>query len=81
VNNYVSEVQRLVGEILRVSPTAIDPNANLFLDFGMDSLGLFDLVVELEEIHDVSFSQEDYPSLVTVSSVAEYLAKLLQGRQ
>ena len=81
LNDYVLEVQRLVGEILNLSPSAIDPNADLFADFGMDSLGLFNLIVELEEIHDVSFRQEDYPSLLTVYSVAKYLEELLRSRE
>jgi len=80
VNDRVLEVQRLVGEILNVSPAAIDPNADLVADFGMDSVGLFNLVVELEEIHDVSFRQEDYAGLVTVRLVATYLEELLRAR-
>ncbi len=80
MNEHVQEVQRLVGEILSVSPAAIDPNADLFSEFGMDSLGLFNLVVELEEKHDVSFLQEDYPTLVTVGAVAAYLDQLIRAR-
>jgi acyl carrier protein len=65
---------------LNVSPAAIDPDANLFTECGLDSVGLFNLVVELEEAHDVSFRQEDYPTLLTVRSVADYLGDLIRAR-
>ena len=67
----------MLAKALGVSPEAIDPDANLFADFGLDSLGLFELMVKLEETHGVRFNETDLHRLQTARLVAEYLERLI----
>ncbi len=77
---HVQEVQELLAKALEVSPQVIDPDANLFVDFGVDSLGLFNLMVALEERHAVRFHEDDMHTLRTVRRVADYLESLIRAR-
>jgi acyl carrier protein len=79
VNDHLGEVRQLLAKALDVSPEAIDPDANLFADFGFDSLGLFELMVNLEESHGVRFNEADLHSLQTARLVAEYLERLIHS--
>jgi acyl carrier protein len=77
VSDHLEEVRQLLAKALDVSSEAIDPDANLFADFGFDSLGLFELMVTLEEAHGVRFNEADLHSLQTARLVAEYLERLI----
>ena len=78
MTDQLAEVRQLLAQALGVAPEAIDPDANLFADFGFDSLGLFNLMVGLEEQHGVRFNEQDLHSLQTARLVAEYLGRLLE---
>ncbi len=80
MNDHLSEVRQLLAKALDVSPEAIDPDANLFADFGLDSLGLFELMVTLEETHGVRFNEADLHRLQTAGLVAEYLERLVHSQ-
>lgn len=80
MTDHLGEVLQLVAKALNVSPEAIDPDANLFADFGFDSLGLFELMVKLEESHGVRFNETDLHSLQTARLVAEYLERLIDNQ-
>jgi acyl carrier protein len=79
VTDHLGEVCQLLAKALDVSPEAIDPDANLFADFGFDSLGLFELMVKLEESHGVRFDETDLHRLQTAGLVAEYLERLIHS--
>lgn len=76
---HLQEVQQLLAHALEVAPDAIDPDADLFADFGIDSLGLFNLMVELEERHGVRFNEADMHTLQTARLVADYLERLTRA--
>lgn len=57
-----------------VAPDA-DPSAHLRHDLDVDSLSLLEFVARLEYRFRISVADEDWPSLVSLAKVADYLVE------
>lgn len=68
-------VERL---FLSVDPSEINEEANLLETYGVDSVGLFELLIGLEEVFGISLEEEEFQveSFSTVKGIAE----LVRGR-
>ena len=70
--------RRLVIDALRdiapdLDPDAIDPDARLQEDLGLDSMYRFYLIVEIAEGTGLDIPEADYPRLGTLAGCADYL--------
>lgn len=65
-------VERL---FLNVAPEDIEDEANLMEEYNIDSVNLFEIVVGLEEVFDVSMEDTDFSveTFSTVQNIAEYV--------
>lgn len=65
-------VERL---FLNVAPEDIEDEANLMEEYNIDSVNLFEIVVGLEEVFDVSMEDADFSveTFSTVQNIAEYV--------
>ena len=48
-------------------------NSHLVDDIGMDSLDLLEFYLRLDEKFNLSLAEEDYPQLISVAAIADYL--------
>ena len=69
-------IKTLLVEELNVDEAAINPDAELVNDLGINSLELADLVLQCEERFDIEISDDEIHKFVTVGDVANYLAEL-----
>ena len=69
-------VQRL---FLEVSPEDLDEEANLQETYDVDSVGLFELVIGLEEVFGISLEEEEFEveRFATVRAIAELVREKL----
>lgn len=58
---------------------SIANDTNLMQDFSLDSVGVMDLVMELEERFDVSIPLNLLPEIQTVGDLASTIRKLKKG--
>jgi len=67
-------VERL---FLDVDPGQIGDEENLMESYEIDSVNLFEIVVGLEEVFEISFEDEDFSVelFATVNNLAEFVAK------
>ena len=63
----------LTAEHLGIDAASISENASFKEDLGVDSLDLFELVMELEEEFGIEIPSEDLENLATVADVAKYI--------
>ncbi|MBE6626033.1 MAG: acyl carrier protein [Ruminococcaceae bacterium] len=70
------KIKTLLVEELSVDEAAINPDAELVNDLGINSLELADLVLQCEERFDIEISDDEIHKFVTVGDVANYLAEL-----
>lgn len=70
------KIKNLLVEELSVDEAAINPDAELVNDLGINSLELADLVLQCEERFNIEISDDEIHKFVTVGDVANYLAEL-----
>lgn len=71
-------VERL---FLKVSPEEIADEAPLMETYGIDSVALFELVVGLEEVYEITLEDEEFSLDLfhSVNSIAEFIEKKRGG--
>ena len=63
----------LTAEHLGIDADSISETSSFKEDLGVDSLDLFELVMELEEEFGIEIPSEDLENLATVADVAKYI--------
>lgn len=63
----------LTAEHLGIDADSISETSSFKEDLGVDSLDLFELVMELEEEFGIEIPSEDLDNLATVADVAKYI--------
>ena len=69
---YLEEFKKIISK--RVDNQEIDENSNL-RSLGIDSLDLVEIVLEVEDMYDVSFENEELNSFKTVKDVIDAIEK------
>lgn len=69
---YLEEFKKILSK--RVDNQEIDENSNL-RSLGIDSLDLVEIVLEVEDMYDVSFENEELNSFKTVKDVIDAIEK------
>lgn len=64
---------KLLGEFTGLELAGTDLDFHLTDDLGIDSLGLMELVMEVEEAFEISIPDGDAEGLLTVQAYCEYL--------
>ena len=63
----------LTAEHLGIDADSISETSSFKEDLGVDSMDLFELVMELEEEFGIEIPSEDLENLATVADVAKYI--------
>jgi acyl carrier protein len=63
----------------KITKETITPATSFLEDLGADSLDIFQIISELEEIYDMEFSDEDAEKIKTVGDAAEYVKKAISA--
>jgi acyl carrier protein len=66
-----------MGEDGKLTPDMIKPSTTFMEDLGADSLDIFQIITELEEIFDLEFDDSDAENIRTVGDAAEHVKKAL----
>ncbi|ADG40099.1 MULTISPECIES: acyl carrier protein [Leuconostoc] len=62
-----------VAERFNVKRSAITPNLNFLTDIDADSIDFVELVLEVEDMFNVSISDDDAESLITLQDTVDYI--------
>lgn len=63
-----------------VTPETFDPDLDLVDEVGIDSMDLATLALLLRDRYRVSIDEDDYPKLVTLRKIAQYMQDRLSSK-
>ena len=69
----LEEMKELIAEELSIDVSGITEESSFKDDLNVDSLDLFELVMNLEEKYDIEIPSEDLEKLETVGAVIKYI--------
>ncbi len=72
-----ARIRTALAQYLKRDVRTIAPHASL-RDLGLDSLGTFELLFEIEEVFDLQIPNEVLQKLVTVADVIKYVEERIQ---
>ena len=70
------KVSDVIAELMNIEKETIT-EATLFEDLGADSLDVFQIISELEEIYDMEFDTDDAVKIKTVGDAVNYIKTAL----
>jgi acyl carrier protein len=79
MNAMEDTLRRLVAKIAETTPT-FTPNAHLRDELKVDSVRVFELVFEIEQVFNISFPEERYGEVQTFADLVA-IVRELQGSQ
>lgn len=71
------KVQEIISEQMNISVDSIQMDTP-FEDLGADSLDIFQIITELEEVYEVEFDTDDADKIKTVGDAVEYIKSALE---
>lgn len=66
----------MVTHLIELSPTDITPESDIIYDLGLDSLQLYELVVDLEEGYDIRLPDEELEKIHSVQDIVDLVFAL-----
>lgn len=69
------KVIRTVADIAGISLTDLRGDTELIVDLNLDSLGIFEIVIELEETFDMRITDEDIDRIKSIDQIVDYIAR------
>lgn len=70
-----------IADISAIDPGILGPETSLVNDLSLDSLSLFEIVIELETFYDLRISDEEIESLKTIGEVVAFIADQLNQKK
>ncbi len=69
---YLKVIQTL-AEVAGTTPDELDENTELIKDLNLDSLALYEIVIEFEETYDLQISDNDLEQIQTVADTVDHI--------
>ena len=69
----LAQVVATIAEVAGVSPSQIKPDTELITDLNLDSLAIYEIVIDLEESFDLQISDSDIDQIRTLEDAVHYI--------
>lgn len=73
------QVLEAVANVAGADTTSLLAGTDLVADLGLDSLAMYELVIELEERYGLRISDEDLDRIRTVADIVDYISRNIGG--
>jgi acyl carrier protein len=83
LNQIILSIAQIMIDELKledVSPETFDPDIDLVDDVGIDSMDLATVALILRDRYSVRIDEDDYPKLVTLRLISQYIQNRVSGR-
>lgn len=68
-----AKIIKTITDVAAIDPAAMSSKTSLMNDLNLDSLSLFEIVIELETFYNLRISDEEIESLKTIGHVARFI--------
>ena len=65
------KLQRIISEVLSMEPEEIKADMSFTYDLGADSLEIFQIIMGIEEVFDISLDEEVVENIATVEDALQ----------
>lgn len=72
------EITQLIAEIIEMDAAAINPDAHLVEDLGMDSMMALEILASIEKKFRIKIPEDDLPKITTVNRAIELAKKYVK---
>jgi len=72
------DIVKELSQVLNISPTDVSMDLSLRSDLVMDSLQLYELVIDMEEAYDIRLPDEMLDDIDTIEDVVELVYRLTE---
>jgi len=72
----LKEIKTLVSKVVKLPEDKIDPNANLFSDFGVDSLLGVEIFAALDKKYGIEVPEEKLRAINTLNDIVRLVKEL-----
>ena len=73
------KIRDIIAEQMSIPKNSITPETTFRGDLNADSLDIFQIISDLEEVFGMEFENEDAEKIMTVGDAAEYVKKALNS--
>ena len=73
------KIRDIISEQMGIAKNSITPETTFREDLNADSLDIFQIISDLEEVFGMEFADEDAESILTVGDAAEYVKKAVNS--
>ena len=77
MNSYFERVIACAAEVLKVDPHSLDKDSSFNITKDWDSISHLNILICLEKIYFIEFTEDDFVFLTSVADIAEKLEELL----
>ncbi len=78
-NDVKKEIVRIVSEVLDIEPDDIAEDKELDGDLKIDSLALYEIVVEIEEFYSLRISNDEADDLSTIGEAIDFICERIKS--
>ena len=71
ITDLTADVRKIVADILETDPQAIDPDAQLVEDLGMDSMMALEILATIEKRFKIKIPEESLPKMTTLNRIIQ----------
>ncbi len=75
----LEKIKEILAKCLKIDASTINEDSDIVEDLGADSLDVVEIVMQIEEIFDITISDEDAKTLKTVGELSDYIEKNLKN--
>ncbi len=75
--DILSQVISTIADITDRQPEQLNEQTNLMHDLDLDSLALFEIVIDLETAYEMRISDEEIEALRTIGEIVSFIARKL----
>lgn len=73
------QVSAAVANVAGVGTESVETGSDLVADLNLDSLAMYELVIDLEERYGLRISDEDLDRIRTVSDIVDYIDRSIDA--
>jgi acyl carrier protein len=75
--HVLDQVIQTISSVSGVEPSELNGQTSLLSDLNLDSLAMFEIVIDLEEIFQLQISDDDIDKIKTIDDIVRYVERYI----